>query len=243
MTPLVFYVPTNSPNKHDGDEFAREAAQFALMYPESRVHPIRHRKGQAERQARMQDISLICEGHADKGSKFDSLAVFCHGWSNGIQLGFKVSDDTIDDFCTAIAECCTPTCRIVLYCCSTAHDRDNDDREAIGPGTEGGFADELYKRLSDRGFNGHRVDAHFTPGHTTRNPYVVRFKGSYISPNYRGGEWLIDPKDDMWRKWRKALQGEMRFRFPFMTRREVQRVLLGLPEKPTPLPKMVKNQH
>lgn len=244
MKTLVFYVPTNTHGKHDGDEFAREATKYSLMHDGTECHPIQYVKGQAERQVRMQDVSDLCEMHQARGDRFTSLCVFCHGWSNGIQLGYKVTDGTVYEFARCLELCCTPACRVALYCCSTAHDRDHIDREAIGPGTEGGFADELWKALSDVGFRGHRIDAHFTAGHTTRNPYVVRFEGDYFSDDYQGGEWIVDPKSSVWKQWRHELTGTLRFRFPFMTRGEIHRELIGLPpERSTPLPKMVKNQY
>jgi hypothetical protein len=153
-------------------------------------------------------------------SHYGAVALFCHGWSNGVQIGYRVSDGTIREWAQDLQFACTADVTIALYCCSTAHDRDSIKEEAIGPGTDGGFADELCEQLCAKGLSPN-VYAHMTAGHTTRNPYVVHF-----SWEHDDGKWLVRPSRDdgdrpQWLKWIKALKTDARFDFPFLSQDEI----------------------
>ena len=239
---LAFYVPTNTKGKHDGDEFKREATTFVSLNNGYLV-PIEYRRGHGA-QMRAQ-VSKAVNDYCERGEMFDCVALFCHGWSNGVQLGHRVSDGTVADLADDISAVLEPDGCVALYCCSTAHDRDDFDDEEIGAGTQGGFADELYKELQHHGFDAHKVDAHFTKGHTTRNPFVVRFEA--MTPSVYNGEWLIEPGSPHWRRWVEALKTDFRLKFPLCTRAEVECHLYGyrpdangVPKRMTP--RWVKNQ-
>jgi hypothetical protein len=58
-------------------------------------------------------------------------------------------------------------------------------------------------------------------GHCTTNPSVRRFEAD----TDKGGRWIVPPGSDQWQRWRVALQGKMRLRFPFMTDDEVRAAL------------------
>ncbi|WP_218251580.1 hypothetical protein, partial [Candidatus Magnetobacterium casense] len=89
----------------------------------------------------------------------------------------------------------------------------------VGPATECGFADALRDALIEQGHSGW-VDAHKTAGHTTMNPYVVRF---HLDPEVQnnGGEWIVQPGSPLWPAWVRAMRGPMRFRFPLLDTEEI----------------------
>lgn len=146
----------------------------------------------------------------------EHLAVFCHGWANGLQL---VPMAHVADLAKAIAR---PGIVVTLYACSTAD----------GPhlGGDGGFADALRDALCEAGASACCVDAHVTAGHATRNPYVRRFVGPLAAT---GGEYIIEPKSALWRPWVKALTGDFRWRFPLVATDAI-RAALAAPKEITP---------
>ena len=131
----------------------------------------------------------------------DRLAIFCHGWANGLQL---VPMAHVKDLARMLApKRPGPGPIVTLYACSTAD----------GPhvGGDGGFADALLDALCEAGATGCVVDAHTTAGHTTRNPNVRRFTGPTADV---GGEYIVEPRSTLWRAWVKALAGPFRWEFP-----------------------------
>jgi hypothetical protein len=136
----------------------------------------------------------------------DYLAFFCHGWPTGIQFGFglahvNVLAEAIKSKYTKEGPCVT------LYGCLTGS----------GPADgDGNFADRLRDALCQVGETYCVVDAHTTAGHTTRNPYVRRFDGLGSNSGGTGGQWIVAPNSKLWKKWKKALTGDLRFRFPYM---------------------------
>jgi hypothetical protein len=241
---LVFYVPTNSKGKRDGDEFRREATSF-IKANNGYLVPVEYRRGMDDAKRMRDEINRAIFDYCEKGEKFDCVALFCHGWANGVQVGYRVSDGTVADLAEDLSAVLEPHGCVALYCCSTAHDRDDYDDEEIGAGTQGGFADELYRELDMLHVEGIKVDAHFTKGHTTRNPFVVRFEK--MTPTVYNGDWLIEPGTTHWRRWVQALKGEMRLRFPLLSRSEIERDLYGYqpdaagnPKRV--IPRLVKNQ-
>ena len=129
-----------------------------------------------------------------------TLAIFCHGWMDGIQTGHRRGN--LD----GLADCIDIACEhneldIILYCCSTAQG---------GAGGDGGFADMLRDFVQARGVEGVRVWAHTTKGHTTRNPYLRLFDAS---DRGHGGRWVVEPGSAEWPMWKRAMRGELRFTF------------------------------
>lgn len=147
---------------------------------------------------------------------FDSVAIFCHGWLDGIQAGFTRA--TVGDLSSAIVRATrgqAPT--VALYCCSTGDDPNDKPLEAAGTG-EGSFADRLRDSLRERGADRCSVFAHTTPAHTTRNPYAIRFDGDAVS----GGYALVPPGHPLWATWKRAMrETDLRFRAPWMTIAEI----------------------
>lgn len=153
----------------------------------------------------------------------DTLALFCHGWKNGLQIGVRIA--TARSFAEALAAVCTPDLRVVLYCCDAARDADDErvDDTLPGPGGNGGFADKLRDELGRAGVQA-TIYAHATAGHTTRNPWVRRFDPGEVA----GGHWIVEPHSANWIRWVRALRTDMRFRFPFLTQAQIEAELRGV---------------
>lgn len=152
----------------------------------------------------------------------DCVAIFCHGWSDGMQLGFTRAN--VAHITDLIADRCQKTRApiVALYACSTAR-----SKKPGSVGGDGGFADTLRDSLCANGMINCRVDAHDTAGHTTQNPYVVRFEGEGSPVGGNGGRWIVAPKSELWPYWSKALRTtDLRFKFPFMSTAEIHNHLL-----------------
>jgi len=158
-----------------------------------------------------------CERWLAEWTGVRALALFSHGWRDGVQAGWRKGD--IWRLAKALKACCVPEPVVALYCCDAGRDGDADreDDRASGPGGEGGFADMLRHELVRIGVRG-TIFAHTTEGHTTCNPFVRVFRPDEVA----GGEWLVEPRSPMWRAWRRALATtDLRMRFPFMSQAEV----------------------
>lgn len=142
------------------------------------------------------------------------VAIFCHGYTTGLQLGFRRVHAA--ELAKALA---SVRCeRVTLYACSTGG--------GPGAGGDGGFADRLRDEMCKVGLVGCRVDAHDRAGHTTRLPYVRRFEGMDSPTGGAGGYYLVAPGSELWRSWVRALRDtDLRFRFPAMLTADVHRAL------------------
>jgi hypothetical protein len=218
VTALVFVPMHNVHGKRDAEEFLREAHRF------NHVHGIRdvHIFDNKSPMVRRRDTLFRQLPDVEPGT-LETLALFCHGWEDGVQLGFNRR--LVRDLVKRLKPACAPKLTVALYCCSTGMDDDGTtaDERAPGPGGDGGFADRLRDALCDAGIAA-TVFAHSTPGHTTQNPYVRVF-----APDRRnGGEWLIEPGSELWPYWRRSLQTtDLRFKFPFVSREAVEGLLRG----------------
>lgn len=239
MNSLVFYSSKNSKGKVDATgAFIPEAKAFQKLHgiPSANMFPIECVG--VPKWNRMATVFKILSERADK-APLDCLAFFGHGWPEGIQFGFDLS--TVDRLADALSGVTFGDLRIVLYACLTAENSEEDsntDNDLLGPGTDGGFADELRDALSQRGKDGW-IDAHKTAGRATSNPFWVRFLMSSRPDNdmpgdfdFEGGTWIVQPKSSCWRAWVKALDAPdntLRLRLPFMTELEIKAELAGLP--------------
>ena len=103
----------------------------------------------------------------------------------------------------------------------------------LGPATDGGFADVLRDEMVRAGLSSGWVDGHKTAGHTSFNPFLVRFLCEDVDdPEHgaEGGSWLVQPRSQLWRKWIAALKSKkngLRYRFPFLTEMEIKMELFG----------------
>lgn len=164
-----------------------------------------------------------CSLALSRATDLDVVALFCHGWRNGVQAGWTTAH--APGLADLIALASRRSSIVCLYCCDTGRDADKetDDDRQDSIGGQGGFADLLYEALRGRGWAG-RLFGHTTAGHTTTNPWV-RIWGDWGVGDLQDGNWLVEPKGALWPAWRAALQGDLRLRFPFMDADEVRGVL------------------
>jgi hypothetical protein len=209
------YPLRNAVGKADANEFRREAERFhAVVGWPYGLHVFDNSLSMPGRRAAVLEPLSKC-------SDLDVFSLFCHGWHNGVQAGFRSSD--VRDLASALHAVSAPALRVVLYCCSNGADGDGDDSDERepGPGGDGGFADLLRDALCELG-TAATVYAHSVKGHTTRNPFVRVFL-----PDERfGGHWLVEPRGRLWPAWLRFLHGnDGRFRFPFMTPEQLKQEL------------------
>ncbi|MDD5511065.1 MAG: hypothetical protein PHI12_09680 [Dehalococcoidales bacterium] len=205
MQGLVFYSSTDTKGKRDATgAFIPEARAFARFHdiPSSYCIGV-DCKGLTAPERRKVVIDEI-----SKRELWDVIAFFGHGWPDGIQFGF--TRKTVDDLAGVIAAHSSPDVCVGLFACLAA---ENDVRDStvkkLGPATDGGFADMLRDSMVRHGVSYGWVDAHKTAGHTSWNPYVVRFLCEDVDdPEWgaEGGAWLVEPRSALWKKWVAALR-------------------------------------
>lgn len=232
---LVAYSNTNSHGKYDASgAFIPEAKAFAKLHeiPDENVIGIKLPKV-AKRKRRDQTLAAIAE--AGKDRLLDAIALFGHGWPRGIQFGFN--REHIPQLVEHLIQYCQPDVKITLFACLAA-ENDVRDRSVtnLGPATDGGFADLLRDEMVRRGLDRGWVDGHKTAGHTSWNPFLVRFLCADVDDpeiGAQGGAWLVAPRSETWKKWIAKLRDQksgMRYRFPFLREIEVKAELLGARE-------------
>lgn len=165
--------------------------------------------------------SVLAKLEAAPPRCIDSVAIFCHGWLDGIQAGFTRKN--VGELAAALVRVTRgPAPVVALFCCSTGEDPEGDALSAAGAG-EGSFADKLRDALREAGATGCSVYAHTTAAHTTRNPYVIRFDGDAL-----GGYPVVAPGQPLWGAWKRALQTtDLRLRAPWMSNAEIHAELMG----------------
>lgn len=231
---LVIYSNTNSRGKSDATgAFIPEMKAFAKIHdvPKENVVGIRcPRVNKAKR--RRQVYAAITK--ATRFGQLDAIAFFGHGWPQGIQFGFNRSH--IPDLVWCMKDCCLPGVKVILFACLAAENDVKDKKvTGLGPVTDGGFCDLLRDEMVRQEINRGWVDGHKTAGHTSWNPFLVRFLCEDVDdPEFGavGGAWLVAPRSELWKKWIKALKNQktgMRYRFPFMSEMAIKLELAGYP--------------
>ena len=124
------------------------------------------------------------------------IAFFCHGFFDGIQLGFNLRNYVqyqgnrlrdVEALARAIGRIGTRDVRIPLYACLAGRDDD-------------GFAAQLRDELVAYCPNC-LVDAHTNARHATWNPYVKRF----VAPAGSNGCMIVPENHRLWPEWRRLL--------------------------------------
>lgn len=179
--------------------------------------------GKSKPERRAQVVAALDPG---KGDPWGCVGWFCHGLRGGLpQFGIGVAD--VVDMAARMSSTKAPGIRVPIYACSTAS---GAAPSAEGePGGDGGFADMLRDALCAAGSVDCVVDAHATAGHATRNPHVRRFAGGGTTTGGIGGKWIVAPGSKHWKAWVKALAGDMRFQFPFLSPEQIDAILGATP--------------
>ena len=214
MNKLVFYSSKNAHGRMDATgAFIPEAKKFAKFHciPKEMVIGIDCTRTNPPSRRRAQVLNALRDVE-----QLEIIAFFCHGWPNGIQFGFKRQHmkQLVGHFPAK------SYLKVAMYACLNAeNDLRDKDHKNVGPGTDGGFADMMRDEMVRFGMTEGWVDAHKTAGHTTWNPYVVRFPCEDVRDaewGAEGGGWIVEPGSTYWKKWIRALRknsGNMRYRF------------------------------
>lgn len=228
---LAIYSNTNSHGKSDASgAFIPEAKAFAELHGLQPANLVGLRLPHvAKTKRRQQTLDAIAE--AARNQPLTAIGLFGHGWPDGIQFGFNRKH--IPELAECIADNSYGDVKVTLFACLAA---ENDVRDKnvnnLGPATDGGFADLLRDEMVRQGLTRGWVDGHKTAGHTSWNPYLVRFLCEDVDDpemGATGGAWLVAPRSQLWRKWVNRLRDKksgLRYRFPFMTEMEVKSELL-----------------
>lgn len=228
MQGLVFRPQWDQPGRRDVTyAFAPEADAFREHH---RIEPDQvvvfdNRRGMLYR--RDSCLAAIDSARQSARESLKLMAFFCHGWKGGIQAGFRSRDLPL--LANRLRGWAVDDLVVVLYACDAARDADGqrrDDRRDV-VGGNGGFADGLRNSLCMAGLVNCRVYGHTVVGHSTQSPWVRRFEGGGSHLGGRGGRYIVRPYSRLWPRWRKALRGDMRFRFPLMTFDEIHTELAG----------------
>jgi hypothetical protein len=208
----------NSGTKKDfTGAFDIEARKFMALHGIPAECRLRVDLSKPEAARKKQVLDFVADMKA-KGYETNRLAMFCHGFTNRVELGFRIAN--VQELVNALLSVRSPgeLCGVILYCCSTGG----------GPGKDGdnGFADKLRDTLCQSGETDCVVEAHVTAGHTTTNPHKRRYMGMGSPVGGTGGIYLVAQGTPLWAKWRKALQTDFRFQFPWMTIAQIHDYLL-----------------
>lgn len=223
MTVLAIVPMSNSKGKKDvTGAFLPEARKWVDLHGGALAR-FDNAAAPAKRRA---DVEAVLGGHTG----LRAVGFFCHGLSRSLQTGHGLSH--VDALARVLTAATAPGAVVALYACDAA-----DTPVKNAPGGDDGFADRLRDALilhDAEHWHGGHVDAHVTTGHTTTNPYLRRFDCTLAVPSevplgIVGGDWLVKPGSGLWTAWRKALRNtDLRFRFPFMTERQIHAELMGL---------------
>lgn len=216
---LCFAPLFNTDGKNDASgAFQPEARAFVRLHGNGselvlfdNTKPMEQRRDQ---------VAATLQSRAAITNAWTGVAFFTHGWTSGIQAGFRDAD--VLQLAAWISKLCgagTPT--VPLYCCSTGGDVDGPANDTPGAGDHS-FADRLRDQLCRLGKTAVRVMAHSTVAHTTENPNARFFDGNHSPVGGNGGYAVVGPKTELWSPWVNSLKsGDLRFRFPFMSIAEI----------------------
>jgi hypothetical protein len=174
---LAFAPKYNSEGKRDANEFKREARKWCKEHGGT-LFLFDNKLSMKKR--REQVLAAIALGESPY-----TVAFFCHGWSSGIQAGFRKNDDLA---------CLRGATHVLLFACSCATGKNNG---------ENSFAKHL------RDATAAEVWAHATRGHTTRNPHVIVFEADSVM----GGYYPVPCKSEYWSEWIKQLRKGLWLKF------------------------------
>ncbi len=228
---LIFVPKHNSHGKKDvTGAFLPEAVKLKnLAGAGSKIIHIDNKRGFNAR--RRETLRAFATEVEDVGEDFyTSVAFMCHGFQNGIQLGFKRAHvkHLAESIRAVTGE--NTVVEVPLFCCSTGHDPDDDAFTAAGTGDDS-FADKLRDELCRQGSTLCRVMAHTTVAHATSNPMVLFMEGMGTPDGGVGGFPPVSPKSGNWKAWKRALRDRknntLRFRMTYMNVGDIHKELGG----------------
>jgi hypothetical protein len=185
--------------RRDGDEFGRQMLAFAKHW---RAKGASVNTIAIDEKKNWKKHRLVLEAIEGCDGPVDAIAFFCHGWHNGISLGFTRYH--IPELATALKNNRLfnqmEKITTVLYACSTFK-----KKTSFGP------------RLADAtdGMNLSVVVGHSTKGHCTRNPFASRAAFGLMSP-FKPCirlSWWKRRKSPEWKAWVERLKGPDQYDF------------------------------
>lgn len=230
---LVFAAAHNTPNKKDATGAFLPGAQKLCkalgVGQDGVVHRIDNTLPFIHRGRKVCDVLRSKPGRS-------IVAFFCHGWSTGLQLGFRSSrawrtkHDEVNwnRLVRYLAE--VPSVSIPLYACSTGDGPDGEETpDAPGAGDDS-FGDLLRDALCRAGATRCRVVSHTTAGHSFHNPDVILFDGEGRPFGGRGGAVLVPPtscpeRDAFRRLLRRDGKDGIAWKLPSHTLRDLSRMI------------------
>ncbi len=120
-----------------------------------------------------------------RSTKWDRIIFLCHGWDAGLQVGFRMRKQKVNDArnladLVGALKASSSLKTLTLFACSAG---DEPASATSSPGTgDNSIADYLRDQA------GCTVIAHWTVGHATRNPDIILFAGSTV-PLIGGVAW------------------------------------------------------
>lgn len=161
-------------------------------------------------------------------SALEGLVYLGHGLPLGLPSLKLYGRRGARDFAVRLAASVAPErkdLRVTLFACSAADNPRKKGVQLDGPGTDGGFADELRDELCRQGQTECIVWAHPFSGHATRQPYLAAFEGRGSAIGGVGGTVPVRPKTALWPVLKRLLNDpseapSFRHRLPMMTVRE-----------------------
>jgi hypothetical protein len=211
MKILAIADTRNRPFRRDGDEFRREARAFTRHW-ESKGADVTLVETKERRN--WKKYRLVLKAIRNHCGQIDVLAMFCHGWHDGISLGFRryhiteltaelsVKNTPIDFYKYNNDKSFKNDMIVLLYACK-AFKKEN----SFGP---------VLSYKMTHFFTDSEVIGHSTSGHTTRNPFVWNSIGGNEKipwiPEVALG-WWKRRKSPKWKSWCARLKTTKRFDF------------------------------
>lgn len=218
---LVLTPDRNSPPKKDYTGAFRPAARalkkrwgdrcVVIEIPVPTVDPVTLTIGGAAKQRGFEEAADACLT-ALRAYSPDHVVFLCHGWSGGVQLGFRSSKqkgrdrDNFDALCNELWELRNKRAALKSICLLACSAGDEPASSKSSPGTgDNSFADALRDRTTAP------VLAHWSVGHAVHNPDLIFFDAS--SEPLVGGT-TIQRGTALYRNARRLLGGDTWMELP-----------------------------
>ena len=148
----------------------------------------------------VQMIEVLRNHTASGGAPLKFIALCCHGWTDGLQLGLTMNPASdayrySKLFLRTLAQMCDENLSVIVYGCSTAGPSDTFGYYSLG--------NWIRHQLKRFGVDSPRVDGHTLAADAFKTPWVRRFENGHDA-----GRWIVQPAF-------KTRDGQVRARYPY----------------------------